>query len=771
MSLTLIECSARSQSDAVSSPRLITITVLGLLLLVAGCGGSHSEDTASIAPVETNRIEHQSRDVAPSKKWKPRTDFDTSGFSLVGTGITRWDGQTSLAQLKEIWTTPGLRAAAQIQSSLPNRVVPADVVRPVMAMAMFLSYEGQTKEAYQALVRLRKVIEQDSAVAREWLYSVIYFQGVIALRQGENDNCIACRGESSCILPLVPAALHTNDWGSRTAMGHFREYLSQFPDDRQVQWLLNLAAMTLGEHPAGVEAEYLISLDHWGSPCPVGAFREISADTRLDRFNQSGGGIVDDFDNDGLFDVVVSSISPCAEMAFSRNLGDGRFAELIDVAGLSGQLGGLYCVQADFDNDGFIDIFIPRGAWFLSPIRPTLLRNLGDGTFIDVTEESGCANAVNSNSAAWADFDQDGDLDLFVCCEQQPNQLYRNQGDGRFSIDSALPSAETLRYCKGATWGDFNNDGWPDLFLNNLQGKSQLLQNQVGHSFLDVTDAVGITGPEHGFSCWSWDYNNDGWLDILATSYEREIPQVLNGLKEPPQQPVSTRLWQNSGSGKFQDRSVEAGVSAMYETMGSNFGDIDNDGWKDFYLGTGDPEIATLIPNRLFHNEQGQRFADITAGSRTGSLQKGHSVCFADWDRNGSQDIFIQMGGAIPGDRYHNLLFQNPGTANHYLSLTLRGLTAARSALGARVRVKTKGPQPRTIYETLSSGSSFGANPLELHIGLGPSVEIEELEIQWPGSGLVQSFRDLRGDVRLTAIEGRDELVPVLIPPIDTSLR
>jgi hypothetical protein len=698
--------------------------------------------------------------------WSPRSDFDTSGFSMVGSGITKWDEGVSLTDLKKIWDKPGFRAAAEIQASLASAVTADKLIRPVMAMSMFLSYEGQAKQAYQSLTRLRTLVEKDPVVARQWLYSIIYFQGVLALRQGENDNCIACRGESSCILPLNPAAVHRNDWGSGTAISHFHEYLERFPDDRHVQWLLNLATMTLGKFPEKVPERFLISLEHWGAASPVGAFRDISAETGLDRVNQSGGGIVDDFDNDGLLDVVVTSINPGDEMAFYRNRGDGRFTEVGSSATDSTQLGGLYCVQVDFDNDGFTDIFIPRGAWFVSAIRPTLLRNLGDGTFLDVTVESGLCDPVNSNSASWADIDNDGDPDLLICCERQQNRLYRNQGNGQFLRDFTWTPDTDLRFCKGASWIDYDNDGWQDLFLNNLQARSQLLRNNNGQTFVDVTESVGISGPDHGFACWTWDYNNDGWLDIFATSYERDIPEVLKGMCQPPDRALSSRLWKNSGGGRFEDQSVESQVAAVFETMGCNFGDIDNDGWLDFYLGTGDPEISTLIPNRLFHNQSGKCFKEITGDSRTGSLQKGHSVAFADWDRSGTQDIFIEMGGAIPGDRYHNILFQNRGIGNHWLTLVLRGTQACRSASGARIKVTTAGDTPQITYATVSSGSSFGANPLEVHLGLGRSTEIETLEIQWPGSGTRQSFHRIHSDQQLTVIEGRQELISTHVPVV-----
>src|SRR5580698_10640403 len=149
--------------------------------------------------------------------------------------------------------------------------------------------------------------------------------------------------------------------------------------------------------------------------------------------------------------------------------------------------------------------------------------------------------------------------------------------------------------------------------------------------------------------------------------------------------------------------------------MGSNFGDFDNDGYLDFYLATGEPHLGTLIPNRLFKNVAGKRFAEITASSRTGHLQKGHSVAIGDWDRNGTADLFIQLGGAVEGDRYHNVMFQNPGQGNNWLNVKLiggqtkdgTGKKTNRAAIGARIKVVTAGAQPLTVQRHVSSGSSF----------------------------------------------------------------
>ncbi len=188
-------------------------------------------------------------------------------------------------------------------------------------------------------------------------------------------------------------------------------------------------------------------------------------------------------------------------------------------------------------------------------------------------------------------------------------------------------------------------------------------------------------------------------------------------------------------------------------TMGSNFADFDNDGWLDMYLATGTPSFASLVPTRMFKNVDGRRFSDITTSSGTGHLQKGHAVACGDWDRDGDVDMFVEMGGAVDGDRYHNILFQNPGQQNHWLTLKLSGKTTNRAAVGTRIKVVTAGEQPLTVHRHVSAGSSFGANTLQQTIGLGKADRVARLEIHWPTSRTTQVFNDIAADQALEVTE------------------
>jgi hypothetical protein len=683
--------------------------------------------------------------------YRSRMRFDdSSGFFHVYEKLKPWRDPTSLDEIREAFADLGHRNIADVDRLLADPArTPAERVQDLVFKASQFMYEGQPGEAYQVLDEARSLAKSSVKLEEEWLFTIVFLQGVAGMRRGENDNCLECRGESACIFPISPTAVHTKPEGSRLAIRHFTEYLGEFPHDPGVRWLLNLAYMTLGEYPDQVPGPYLMTFDGFGREFDIGRFKDIARLVGVNRINSSGGAIMDDFDNDGLLDLVVTTIDPGQAMAFYRNRGDGTFEDRTEAAGLGRQYGGLNCVQTDYNNDGFLDIFISRGAWFLHPMRPTLLRNNGDGTFTDVTRAAGLMDPVNSICATWADFDNDGFLDVFICNETGANRLYRNRGDGTFEEVAARAGVQGKgkgARCKGAAWLDYDNDGYPDLFINYHGSSPQLFHNNRDGTFTDVTTAMGIRGPVTGFSCWAFDYDNDGWLDIFATSYQTTLDDLARDIQgQRPHDVLTdvTRLYRNLGGKGFEDVSQQTGVNRVFAPMGSNFADFDNDGFLDFYLGTGDPRLDVLVPNRMFKNVGGQRFADITIASGTGHLQKGHGVACGDWRRVGNVDLFEQMGGAVPGDRYHNVLFLNPGQGNNWLVVKLIGQKTNRAAIGARIKVIVAGDHPLIVHRHVSSGSSFGGNPLQQHIGLGKASSVATLEIYWPTSGTTQVFHDL----------------------------
>ncbi len=729
---------SKDASTSVKSPSRARFIgpLAGCLFLAIVVGYLYARSSSASANPSVPKINYVAREFS-----------DVSGYAIINQVVKDWPGTASLQEIGEIWNKIGFRNIEHINDYLAAPgLTPMKRFMALQTRALCYNYEGEPRKGYESLKEARAIAEENPEIAAKHLYSIIYTQGVTALRCGENENCIDCRGECSCILPIAASAVHVNREGSELAIGHFREYLSRFPDDPEVRWLLNLAYMTLGDYPEKVEPKYLVRVDKFfQSEMDIGKFRDIGHLVGLNRLNMAGGAIMEDFDNDGLFDFVVSCFSPKVPLEFYRNKGDGTVEKRSKEAGFEKQLGGLNCVQTDFDNDGNLDIFVTRGAWLDSPIRPSLLRNTGGAKFVDVTDKSGIGDPVNSNSSCWADYDNDGFLDVFVCCEKQPNHLYHNKGDGTFE-EVAGPAGllgAGIIFCKGATWIDYDQDNYLDLFMNRRDGYGKLFHNNRNGTFTEVTDSMGIDGPFAGFSCWAWDFDNDGWLDIFATCYEGSLKDTVLGLQGSPHTKHTCKLFRNQKGKRFVDVSKEVGLDCVYETMGSNFGDFDNDGFLDMYLGTGEPNIATLVPNRMFKNVGGKRFVDISGSSGTAHLQKGHGVACGDWDRDGNIDLFVDMGGAIPGDQYHNILFQNPGHDNAWITVKLVGKKTNRPGIGARIKVTTVGPEPQTVHRLVSSGSSFGANPLTQSIGIGKAKRIATLEVHWPTSNTTQLFKDV----------------------------
>jgi len=419
-------------------------------------------------------------------------------------------------------------------------------------------------------------------------------------------------------------------------------------------------------------------------------------------------------------------------------------------------------VQADYDNDGNMDILVLRGAWLGQAGRQvnSLLHNDGHGHFRDVTFDAGLGNVhYPSPTAAWADYDNDGYLDLYVGTEGFPSQLFHNNGNGTFTDVAEAAGVQNGGIAKGVTWGDYDGDRFPDLYVSNLGGHNRLYHNNRNGTFSDVAPQLGVTRPFKSFAAWFWDFNNDGALDIFVASFERRVQDIAaDYLGLPVFETEPNCLYQGDGKGGFREVAAEQNLTRLADVMGANFGDLDNDGYPDFYLGTGYPEYEALMPNLLFHNLRGKGFANVTAAAGVGHLQKGHGVTFADLDNDGDQDLYVVLGGAYAGDGYWNALFENPGFGNHWLTLKLEGKQSNRCAIGARIRaeIRENGVR-RSVYKWVNSGGSFGANPLRQQIGLGKAAKIDVLEIFWPTSNQTQRFRDVAVDQFLQITEGQSE--------------
>jgi len=236
-----------------------------------------------------------------------------------------------------------------------------------------------------------------------------------------------------------------------------------------------------------------------------------------------------------------------------------------------------------------------------------------------------------------------------------------------------------------------------------------------------------------------------------------EVAREYTGL---PTASEKSRLYRNNGDGTFADVTESAGLDKVLFAMGSNFGDLDNDGRLDFYVGTGAPDLRSLVPNRMFVGD-GEAFEEVTISGGFGHLQKGHGVAFADFDRDGDQDVYAVMGGAVEGDVFPNALFENPAPSpdNAWVTLTLEGRTANRAAIGARLRVVATmvDGQRRVMHRTVTTGGSFGASSLQQEVGLGPAVRIDTLHVAWPNAARTTTvLTDLPLRRHLRVVEGAD---------------
>jgi tetratricopeptide (TPR) repeat protein len=558
------------------------------------------------------------------------------------------------------------------------------------------------------------------------------------------DAPSASKGEPRQVVPR-PGQSYARTADAERAIEHFLSFLKQQPDNLEVRWLLNLAYMTIGRYPHEVPPAHVIPPTAFVPAEDVGRFRDVAPQAGLAVAATAGGVIVDDFAGTGRFDVVTSNFDSCGPMHYFRNNGDGTFTERTTAAGLDGQLGGLNMTQADYNNDGCKDILVLRGGWEL-PQRNSLLRNNCDGTFTDVTAASGLAEpATATQTATWADINNDGLLDLFVGNEDRAAQLFLNRGGTTFVDIARAAGVDGVGFAKGVTAADYDNDGFVDLYVSNFKGDNLLYRNNHDNTFTETARGAGVTGPGYGFATWFFDYDNDGWADLFATSYITSVDESVRPYLGLAPNASRVKLYKNLGDGRFRDVTAEAGLDRVFMPMGANFGDIDNDGFLDIYLGTGNPSYATLVPNVLLRNREGKSFADVTTSSGTGELHKGHGIAFADLDNDGDEEIVAEIGGATPGDSHPLRLFENPGHGNDWISLRLVGVTTNRSAIGARIRltVENEGGETRTIHRVVGSVGSFGASPLEQHVGLGKSARIVELEIWWPGSNTRQRITSI----------------------------
>jgi hypothetical protein len=711
-------------------------------------------ETGSGAPDSASPARQSALSAAGSVRYAPDVGGLTASWSALSTivqGVPGWDQDPQAIcdvhtrSYTEVmrWLRRTLDPASDDAKALSTSSPSFDRVHIHMTIGQLHAYQGEMALAIEEFEVAYQLASSDSP---QMLPTLDESLGILYLHASEMENDVYRNPGERCLFPMKPALRYKQTVNSEKAVQHFLKYLTQEPGSIEVKWLLNLAEMTLGNYPDGMPRQYMLAPSFFVSAESIGRFTDVAPAAGLNVFAMASGVVVDDFDNDGLLDLVTSSSETCAPMHYFHNNGDGTFADRTAAAGLSGQLGGLNLIQADYNNDGCLDVLVLRGGWEELGQRKSLLRNNCDGTFTDVTKQSGLAEpATNTQSAVWADINNDGLLDLFVVNERGPSQLFLNKGDGTFQDISHAAGIDRTAFSKGVTAADYDGDGYVDFYVSNYGSSNFLYHNNHDGTFTEVAEQAGVPGAGRGLATWFFDYDNDGWPDLFVTSYFTSIDESVRTYLGLPHNAGTLKLYKNLGNGTFRDVTKETGMDKVFMPMGGNFGDLDNDGYPDIYLGTGNPSYGSLLPNVLLHNKEGKSFVDVTASSGTGELHKGHGVAMADLDNDGDLDILTSIGGAVPGDRHAFRLFENPGNANDWIVLRLVGVKANRSAIGARIKVtvKNEGKGTREIYATVGSQSSFGGSPLRQHIGLGKSAQIQQIEIRWPGNPAPQVFSEV----------------------------
>lgn len=494
------------------------------------------------------------------------------------------------------------------------------------------------------------------------------------------------------------------------------------------------------------------------------------------------GVCVADFDGDGWQDIYfvngrdLYNRGISVRNALYHNNGDGTFTEVTDKAGVPGTGYGLGCVWGDYDNDGFPDLFVTQYG------RNVLYHNNGNGTFTDVTDKAGVAGMESGSfhsGATFFDYDRDGKLDLYVgsyvaldpdgprycnigtirsSCPPQAykgssDALYHNNGDGTFTnvtrgLDILQPHGKNLSV--GAA--DYDNDGWPDLFVANDGLPAYLYHNEHGQSFKEIAAPSGMafstSGSLMAAMCISLgDYDNDGFLDLYISDFQGS----------------SDHLWHNDGKGNFDEVSDEAGITGATHNVlsfGGGFIDYDNDGLLDLFIANGHvyPEIEQASPgtrykqvNSVFHNEGHGKFVESSkeTGVADQSPHAARGVAFADFNNDGFVDVLVANNGDPP------LLLHNGRNQNHFINFKLVGTKSNRDAMGSRVRVVSG--ETSQIREIAGGGSYLSQSDLRANFGIGTATIAQTVEIKWP-SGQTQTFHDVPADKFYLITEGQNEL-------------
>ena len=465
-----------------------------------------------------------------------------------------------------------------------------------------------------------------------------------------------------------------------------------------------------------------------------------------------------DFNNDGWIDIYFVTRAPNTSNRFIagganflfKNNGDGTFTDVAEEAGVQGidgrsvepNLAENYGASwGDFDNDGDVDLYLTNKG------VDELYENLGDGTFRNITAQAGMDSLIReSTSAVWFDYNNDGLLDLYVCAygrygivPSSENVLYRNNGDGTFTDVTGSAGVGDPGFTYTALIFDANHDGWQDIYCVNDFGANRFYLNLGNGTFREATAEFGLENDGHGMGVTLGDYDNDGLFDIYLTNIADDPDEEWNP------------LFRQVSPGKFVDVSKEAGTSVAGWGWGVEFFDFDLDGFLDIYAVNGFQGVQGH--NYLYHNNGDGTFRDISLQSGVGSEAEARGLCVADVNNDGRLDLIVANW------REPAHLFMNRTAGGHYLKVWLVGVESNRDARGAVVIVEAGG---KSYYRPNDGIEFLGQSKVPIHFGLGEAQTVQKLIVQWP-SGRIQEFENLKADQTITIIEGRETVTG--IPP------
>jgi len=640
-------------------------------------------------------------------------------FSLAVGGIIA----DSIARLMAVYHIVG-------PQRLPRMMIEAIELYSDTAVFVSLQYKDVIEKYLDRLQREPDDFETRLRLGRMYIKCGTYDRASEELRKTAENPATRARA----LADLVVADFRGGSY--QEAIDSGVRAMEANPGNERVREMLWLAARALGGYPDRVPADYRMELKCGIAPASV-EYENIAAKIGLLKTNSGRGSAIFDYNNDGLLDIAITG--PHSGCSLYRNNGDGTFTDVSIESGLDQCVNAWAIVPGDYDNDGHEDLFFTGLGFFHGKAR--LFHNNGDGTFTERTEESGLAGWGPSFSAAWVDYDCDGRLDLFVSYnyaelfdKHRQNRLFRNNGDGTFT-DVTAESGLFSKYATiGAAWGDYDNDGYPDLFLSSFMGRPALFHNNGDGTFTDVSEQAGFSEPLLGFVCSFLDYDNDGWMDIaqfLWSDHDDFVYTMRNG--KGPDGSFPTRIYHNNRDGTFTVKDREIGLDGCWGTMSANAADINNDGNLDIVLGNGSPRMERLEPPAMLQNNGGH-FSNVTFSAGLPAVGKGHGVNFADLFGDGRLSVIIADGGAYPGDLQQTGIYYPKTLPGSYLNVRLRGTKSNRDAIGARVTLRAGGRQQvREVFP----GTSFGSLPYEQHFGLKDLKSVDAIEIRWP-SGLRQ---------------------------------